>query len=602
MRIDDSYTSLTQWDTGRKIILDQSETCDQVHFTNRSFGATFDMQTYQLNGDLVANIPDELLQSSSPLMVYCYVVREDGESTTVAQEFPVRTRNKPLGYIYDPDDQTRIKEFNKFVDETIDEMNGIKSDVEATVVHQPKIQNGTWWIWSFDKNDYADSGVKAQGPKGEQGIQGPKGDKGDRGEQGEKGDVGEKGDSGPQGEVGPKGATGDKGDSALINGVPTITIKGGTNIKLEQTGTDLTINNTQQILMDFPDYIVTDRTMDDLVQSLDDNNLPTGNIYLGGITCSDLPEGMMQAELKIESIKNSDGLSVYYFTVSSTDVSPYLWTATGFRIFSGWQARPTMDDVPTKMSELSNDVNFVSDSNYLHTDNNYTTAEKTKLSGIDEGANNYILPSDVVKDSKYVHTDNNYTTAEKTKLSNLPSESELENNYVQVTDIATDTTPGLVKVASTSGIELESDGSICVNAATEEEIDARTESCRPIVPANLDYAVRSVSYNSITDGTGNTLLLNHRTETRFTSADVTALTLTTPATISDDYECSFAFKSGTTATTLTYSATPIIWRGVDCDSDGDFIPQVDTIYEVSIKCVGKDASDNPIVVARVGVC
>ncbi len=42
--------------------------------------------------------------------------------------------------------------------------------------------------------------------------------------------------------------------------------------------------------------------------------------------------------------------------------------------------------VPTKLSQLNNDGNFVTDTNYIHTDNNYTTAEKTKLEGIDEDA------------------------------------------------------------------------------------------------------------------------------------------------------------------------------------------------------------------------
>lgn len=66
-----------------------------------------------------------------------------------------------------------------------------------------------------------DTGVQAQGPKGDSGEQGPKGDKGDigpQGLQGEKGDTGVqglKGDSGeigPQGEPGPQGQTGLKGD------------------------------------------------------------------------------------------------------------------------------------------------------------------------------------------------------------------------------------------------------------------------------------------------------------------------------------------------------------------------------------------------------
>ena len=36
-------------------------------------------------------------------------------------------------------------------------------------------------------------------------------------------------------------------------------------------------------------------------------------------------------------------------------------------------------EVPKKTSELQNDSNFVSDANYVHTDNNFTNEEKTKL-------------------------------------------------------------------------------------------------------------------------------------------------------------------------------------------------------------------------------
>lgn len=42
--------------------------------------------------------------------------------------------------------------------------------------------------------------------------------------------------------------------------------------------------------------------------------------------------------------------------------------------------------VPTATSDLTNDSNYVSDANYVHTDNNFTSAEKTKLAGIESGA------------------------------------------------------------------------------------------------------------------------------------------------------------------------------------------------------------------------
>lgn len=39
--------------------------------------------------------------------------------------------------------------------------------------------------------------------------------------------------------------------------------------------------------------------------------------------------------------------------------------------------------IPTKLSQLNNDGNFVQDENYVHTDNNYTTEEKEKLAGLE---------------------------------------------------------------------------------------------------------------------------------------------------------------------------------------------------------------------------
>lgn len=56
--------------------------------------------------------------------------------------------------------------------------------------------------------------------------------------------------------------------------------------------------------------------------------------------------------------------------------------------------------------------------------NDYTDAEKTKLGGIEDGAEKN-LPNTVV-DSDYVHTDNNYTTAEKTKLAGLENYDDTE--------------------------------------------------------------------------------------------------------------------------------------------------------------------------------
>lgn len=58
----------------------------------------------------------------------------------------------------------------------------------------------------------------------------------------------------------------------------------------------------------------------------------------------------------------------------------------GVSVVTDGVAEITMPTVPTKTSDLTNDSDFVEDASYVHTDNNFTTTEKNKLSGIASGA------------------------------------------------------------------------------------------------------------------------------------------------------------------------------------------------------------------------
>lgn len=107
---------------------------------------------------------------------------------------------------------------------------------------------------------------------------------------------------------------------------------------------------------------------------------------------------------------------------------------------------------------------------------------------------------------------------------------------------------------------------------------------------------------TIQDITSSIVSLDDHCDLRGTQVTVVIMELSTPSTIPSAYECYLSFHSGDNPTTLTYSATPIKWVGVDCDSDGDFVPSPNTVYEIGIRNVGNDSSGNPMVIARVGVC
>ena len=114
-------------------------------------------------------------------------------------------------------------------------------------------------------------------------------------------------------------------------------------------------------------------------------------------------------------------------------------------------------EIPTKLSELNNDTNFITDSNYVHTDNNFTDALKEKLKDIENNAqvnkiesiqlngvtqnitnktvniqldiptktSDLANDSNFISDSDYVHTDNNFTDTLLSKLNNIEANAQV---------------------------------------------------------------------------------------------------------------------------------------------------------------------------------
>ena len=88
--------------------------------------------------------------------------------------------------------------------------------------------------------------------------------------------------------------------------------------------------------------------------------------------------------------------------------------------------------VPTKTSDLTNDSNFASDANYVHTDNNFTTALKDKLNGIATGA-------EVNVQSDWNITDNSSDAFIKNKPAIPAKTSDLTNDSGFITSAAVPT-------------------------------------------------------------------------------------------------------------------------------------------------------------------
>lgn len=79
--------------------------------------------------------------------------------------------------------------------------------------------------------------------------------------------------------------------------------------------------------------------------------------------------------------------------------------------------------IPTKLTDLTNDGNFVTDANYVHTDNNFTTTLKNKLNGIASGAEVNVQADWSVTTT----TSDAYIKNKPTKVSDFTNDSGFQN-------------------------------------------------------------------------------------------------------------------------------------------------------------------------------
>lgn len=224
--IADGRGALWQWDTGRRVKITDGDGVKQIHYQNRCFGRSVDVD---VGDDGTAIIPDELLQDWHPLTAYAYVTDDTGAYTMVQQDFVVHKRAKPAGYTYTPTDQMTLQTIQRQIGDLADLTTEAKENLVAAINEaaasggagsiglrvadgyiQYSTDGGSTW-----QNLIAVADLKgadgSKGPKGEPGAKGDPGEKGDTGAQGAKGDTGATGPAGPRGPAGPVGPQGPAG-------------------------------------------------------------------------------------------------------------------------------------------------------------------------------------------------------------------------------------------------------------------------------------------------------------------------------------------------------------------------------------------------------
>ena len=85
-------------------------------------------------------------------------------------------------------------------------------------------------------------------------------------------------------------------------------------------------------LQNFPNGTNTTGTTVQFFNSIKATNPAVGSLYLGLVRLTDMPTGLVQAEVEVEVYNNQ----VLYATMRSADTAPYVWYSNSFQ-YRGWQ-------------------------------------------------------------------------------------------------------------------------------------------------------------------------------------------------------------------------------------------------------------------------
>lgn len=255
--IADGRGALWQWDTGRRVKITDGDGVKQVHYQNKYFGRSVDVD---VGDDGTAIIPDELLQDWHPLTAYAYVTDDAGAYTMVQQDFAVHKRAKPAGYVYTPTDQMTLQTIQRQIGDLADLTTEAKDTLVAAINEvartggagsmdlrvadgyiQYSTDGGSTWTnliavaelkgGKGDPGNKGDTGATgAPGKDGKDGTNGITPHIGDNGHwylgendtgKPSRGATGAKGDPGTPGTTGPAGAPGKDGHSPVVTATKT---------------------------------------------------------------------------------------------------------------------------------------------------------------------------------------------------------------------------------------------------------------------------------------------------------------------------------------------------------------------------------------------
>lgn len=104
---------LKQWELGRQVKITSEEPFNEVHFSQVGDGIALVVETNDIDGVIVADIPNILLQSSRQLKASLVLKKDSQRNYIERARFDIQAETKPSDYVYT---ETEIKTYESLVE------------------------------------------------------------------------------------------------------------------------------------------------------------------------------------------------------------------------------------------------------------------------------------------------------------------------------------------------------------------------------------------------------------------------------------------------------------------------------------------------------
>ena len=396
-------------------------------------------------------------------------------------------------------------------------------------------------------------------------YRGEKGDKGDTGATGPQGPKGEKGDAGATGPQGPKGEKGEKGDT------------GETPENVVTTDKANVANGYVALDSDGNIKVATGATI-----SNPESHKGNGSIKFGefGVEITDaLGDALYFSTVGIDlSCKNSGSQNRTSYRLINYD-----------KQLPAWSNKDLFEDLKFLYEKIKNALT----TDKANVANGYVALDSNGNIGIASGQKLYYAEHSEAGGIKFIDTAMKLTS---------PAECGLIIDTVGVDiDFGNNKTYRLGSL----GDQAPSDSTGDLMADLEKIFEAQSGTQSQVSAMFSAMATKPVISTAVTST--NTYAVNDNTEYLLIGNGAITGTLTlnfgNVSPLTDSYASYISFETGDTPPTVAINGShvTVVFKGDDCNSEGNFIPAANKKYEVALKRVGT-VDNKPYIVARVGAC